>query len=364
MGTPGDFSASQLPDVVVKQSEIWADPVQRRIYDQPVNSAKAVMENQNVRFEPLVSKDTNNCIGVKVVWLNVCDGEVIDMSDENNHLENCNVTGEETFSESLVTEPNVFLKRTFFVSDARCKDAFAAQQIIAELMLRNKQMLEVEFNKKVIATLAANAMANADIDSTGMINGTVTEYPAEKFQTPELMAEFALAAERNKIKNPIALSGSNFYHAVFNSQYNRLDDDKRNEAAKFGTLNWYWDTLHLDQLLNPARSTFVFDSGGIAVYGLNNYQSLNPTDIKADLWGWKEPTNNLRYRDGGREVPLYVDVTMQRSCDVRNGRDRVNGWAFELQLRAAIALGPEGCDGETGILQFNRINGGGESSPA
>jgi hypothetical protein len=350
----GDFSASYLGDILVKQQEMWANPRSLNQLNEYTETAQAILSNQMVRWLPIM-ENGRKCIGVKATWLKDCDDTVTDCSSGNN-LSNCDISGHEIESDSKLYPENLCIRDSFKVMDDECKDQYEAQEKIAFAMIRSKQKIQKKLNTKIISFLDANITANLFTGTYGDIDGTET-YFAPSYWTQDIIAEFDLTNVMNKIRTPIVLNGSNLRTAVFNAQFNQLNSDQKDQAAKFGHMKMYWDLLNIDTTVG-SKATYLVDAGGVGFFNLNNYMNTAPeqTNDNQNSVVWHETSPNLSYMNGNAEQPLKFDITMLRKCTVI-GSQRLWGYHYEVQLRGGLHLGPPGCGGatDTGILKI--ING-------
>lgn len=352
----GDFSASYLGDILVKQQEMWANPRSLNQLNEYTETARAVLTNQMVRWNPVLT-DGKKCIGVNATWLKDCDDTVTDCSSGNN-LANCDITGNEIESVKKLYQENLCIRNTFVVNDDECKDTYDAMEKVAFAMIRAKQKIQKKLNEKVIAFLDANIMANAFTGTYGTIHGgTTSTYFAANYWTQDLVAELDLTAVMNKLRTPLILHGTNLRTAFFNANFNQLNDNQKDQIAKFQHFNMFWDVMNIDTQL-AKKVTFLFDAGGLGFFCRNNYDNVAPVNMNdnQNTHVWYETSPNLTWRNGTSDEPLKFDVTMLRKCIV-NGSQRRWGYHYEVQLRGGLHLGPPGCGGatDTGILKF--VNG-------
>lgn len=346
----GDFSPSALPGIVAKADSMFADPRSNRELQAPLESAKALLENQTVKFDPILSG--RQCIGVTAAWLKSCTDTSVDCSDTDFDLVDCSIVGAELESDNKLYQPNLCFRTTFSVSDTDCADIYSFQDKMAYSFSKKMLELDKKINAYMPAFLHANAMANRHTGTIGTISGTLVNIPAALW-TPDLLADFHLATVFNEINNEVVLTGTAFANVMYNANFNALNSDQKDEMAKFSAFgNWYADPRVVDTVLGT-KSLFVFDAGGYGFFNTNEYTNdvpYNQLDA-ANTTTFRMASKNLKYRDGNVLKPVYYDITWQRTCTLMNGLRR---WVnqVEITFRGGLFLGPEDCTGGSGILEY------------
>lgn len=345
----GSFSASLLGDIIRKQEEMWKNSRVNNNFDQPIETARVILANQQVAWDPIMN-NARKCIGQKVVWLKQSDSTIGDGATAS-----CTIAGTEIESDSKTYAPNLILNREFKVLDDQCKDIFEVQDKIAYQMMWAKTLLLSAFNVKVIALLEANLMANVAPQS-GTYNATTkATYYTSGYWNQDLIAELNLSAIMNKINNPIILNGTNLYNAYFNSQYNVRNDNQKDQVAKFNHFNMYWDPRNIDSTVG-AKATYVIDTGVLGFFNQNEYNTLVPywNEDDKNTFTWREDLPGLSYMDNGVMKNCAVDVRMQRRC-AANGSNLAFGYYFDVIFRGGLVTAPLNVSTDKGILKF--ING-------
>lgn len=348
----GDFTASVLPDVIIKINEMFSGKRHTPELNTPIETIKALAERQTVRFDKVdVLLDHMDCRGCKVVWLKDCTNDVVNGID--TPITSCDITGNETESTYLSVANNLAYYDTFSVKEEDCKDAFSAAEKIAYLMATTMAALEVKINLAGIAFLVANNQAPAD-DMGYTINGSdVLEVPKASI-TPAFLADIAVMAELSNLYSPFLVSGKNFYTANFLAEYRSAGSDHVDGAL--GSFPIVWDIKNMDTTVG-ADATFVVDPSSYVFWGSNQYQNEAPEMRAGDskTLVWKQRAPRLMFNNAGTLVPVYFDITYQKTCSVTSGTEYTNH-IFRVLFRGGLQLGPQVCDsGDTGILQINAI---------
>lgn len=351
----GDFSASYLPDVLVRQEEIWADGRNTRELQHPEAALQGVLSRQQVTFDPILRGD--QCVGFKAAWLKSGNTTVVDNSAGASDLENCDITGAEIESVSATYAPNIAFRTSFEVRDDECKDLFAAQDKIAYAMLNAKTQLKKSLSASLIAFLNSNASASEYTIARGAIHHTLSGSVQQidpSLWNSDLLSEFFLHAEWNKFNNPYILSGSNFIKDFWIDPY-RVDVAKTSQNVyRQGPFDMVFDPRNVDTV-NATKRSYLIDAGALGFFCKNNNAATVAEEITADTFRYQERDMSLTITNGGQSLPLTYDIYMKRGCHVKNGNARVPGWTFEVQLLGGLHAAPPDNDGKNGITIFDQV---------
>lgn len=357
----GDFSASQMPDVLVRATEMWADPRTKYELKPIVKTAKSVLANQLVGFDPIMKG--NKCIAVSAAWLKSCSDTVTDLTATT--IASCTLTGAELESAKLTYNPTLNFVKGFTVWDDECKDEFEWRDKMAFGFLKAKASLRKQLNASTLAFLFANRTQNLYTGGTGNIvtaGSQHTEFDAA-YWTPDLIAEFDITREVNQMsESSYLLSSTNLRSAYFNAQYNAANADQKDEALKLGHYPIYFDSVNVDAATS-AKSTFLVDPSALGFFHWNQYDNTAPQNMNdpSNTHVWKMPDDEIIYMDGTTAVPLEYDVEMQAVCKVdENGvgvrYGRRYGMVANVYLRGGLILGPGDCAGGKGIIEFRNVS--------
>jgi len=354
----GDF-INRVNEQIAAQ-RMWNDPRSNRELQTPVETAMAVLGEQAVTFQPVMSGPV--CIGVEAIYLKSCNDTVTDCMESGNNLASCAVSGVEAEGVKKTYTPNVCLTKSIKVSADDCAGFTSFEEKLAFMKLKAKNELEVSLNSKMIAALVANAQVNAH-PGDGTIDGTTTGFASANWEGAAgaaLISKLHVSAIRNKILNAYIVNGSNFFEANFLYNYKEKagSQDRFDSIFQQGPYRMYWDIFALDAAVGDP-SSFMIEPSAIAFFNQNEYENSEKRELKSDLWVYKEPSMRLTYRDGQATKPVYFDVTEEWTCAV-SGNDPVKHRRYsvvnvEFVLRGGIITGPPDCNGGLGILHYNQI---------
>lgn len=353
----GDFSPSYMPDVLVKQQEMWAAGRSDRDLNHPEVGLQGVLSRQQVTFAEILRGD--QCVGFKAAWLKSSANTVTDNSDSESNIEDCDLSGVEMESDSQTYAPNVFLRTSFMVTDDECKDLFTAQEKIARGMLDAKTKLKKTLSEKLVAFLNSNASASDFTIAKGAIHHTldgVVHEIAPSDWNSDLLAEFQLHSDYNDLQSPYMLTGMNFWKDFWLTPY-RTDfaKDKAQNVYQQGPFDIIFDPRNVDSVNDPAKRTYLIDAGALGWFSKNYNLSVTPDEIANDVYRYQESDMSLTFQNGGQSLPLTYDVYMKKGCYIKNGKARVPGWTFEVNLMGGLHVAPPDANDKNGIFAFDQI---------
>lgn len=349
----GTFTASELPDVIVKIQEMFNGERFTPELNKDIDTIMALATRQTARFDKLdVLLDHMDCRGSKVVFLKDCTSTVVDLIA--TPITSCTLTGGETESSSLTLANNLAYQDTFSVKAEDCKDAFTVEDKIAFLMASKMASMEEKLDLAGIAFLAANEQPAAD-PLTYTETGNVLNVPEAGF-VPELLADMAVIAKLSNLYSPFIISGSNLYIANFLADYRSASSPSVDAVLKSGPFDIVFDIKNIDVTVG-ANATFLVDPSAYVFWSSNQYTNTAPTEFGkgSTLYVWKQRAPRLMFNNNGVLTPVFFDMSMQETCTVVGGT-RYLTHTFEIVFRGGLQLAPQVCSAtDTGILQFNKI---------
>lgn len=327
----------------------------KNAYNRDTPTADLFLQNQAVTWSPEL-KDLTKCKPMEAYWARICDttplGDCSDIACTINYP--ARITGQnETYDRNFCHTDG------FSITDDECKN---------EITLNSKMVMEMEnifrkfrekANRQVIAALDSNFTAPvmpAGLPSwITVTGGGVIQIPAAYF-THDLMVYLNTIAEYNDINMPHLVSGSVFYHSVKNSAFNQLNQNQKDEAAKFGQMPISWDLRYMDQMFGGTPTMFLADLGGFGFF--NSYQHSNTTpesfSSKDGSSVYSIPDMKLRWNDNGTIKQVRYDVFVQENCTIVAGLRKLK-WDFEFKFAGGIHFSPADCNGGNGILKIEMI---------
>ncbi len=348
----GDFTASNLPDILIRMEEMFSGQRLTPEFNVPVETINALATRQTVRFDAVdVMLDTGNCRGCKAVFLKSCDDTVVTTVDA------CEIDGSETESASLTIANNLLFAKSFMVSEVDCNDVFKGVDKIAYLMGKTMVDLENAINEAAIAFLVSNSQDNGATlpDTWSNADPDVIAIPSGEVK-PEALAEIFYQSQINNLYSPFLISGRNFYTSKVLGDFRSAGSDNVDAIFNSPLGDIVFDLKKLDTETELA-STFAIDPSSYAFWASNEFKSEAPErwDDQYNTMVWRQRAPRLAFRNGNTVTPVYFDVMKQTKCAVSGDRN-YRTFHYKIIFRGGIQLGPQVCDsGETGILHYKAV---------
>lgn len=317
-----------------KVEDHWMNPQSNVDGLADVEAAKAVLENQDVRMEPITGKKKRI---ISVEWLKKCGVTTSSCSDD------CNITGQDATPECKEYEI-VCLRETSFKMPKREYRGRTREfeEVFFFNMLRHKRALDEWLDTYIITGLATNAGINA-YPGIGTNAGNVTRIAANLWDD-SIWSYFNLANRMNKIESPYLVTGTNLYQYIFNRQHESMTDVGKAGMAKIGSIRKVYQDPENIETLYPKRSFMVAKTAAAFINkAWNPVGAVNAVEEAGVYALWSEQSSNI--------PGVYYDVITQESC---SGNEFYLG--VKVQLHGVFAVNPTPCDkNNTGILAYQCV---------
>ena len=327
-----DVDCGYLATIQAMADEIWTDPIQNIDAIADVESAKAVLENQQVKFTDITGTKKR---AISLEWLTKCDITTSECSDD------CDITGEDV--EPVCKEYEIeCLQETSFVVPERAyrERTVTMQEAIARNMLYHKKAMDEWLAQYIVTGLLANAGTNAFTGGVGTVAGAVTTIPAN-FWDDTIWGYFNRVIRGNKFRSPYLLTGDNLYQLIFNRQHEAMTEAGKAGMAKIGSIRAIYIDPENVEVIAPS-STFLVHKTAVAFVNKawNPIGAANAYQRAGQYWLWSEPSMNI--------PGIYYDIVMKEACEANDFSQ-----AYKIQLHGLFAVNPYPCDEtNTGILVF------------
>lgn len=372
-----DLTASALFNVQAKITEMFSEGGVPSIdLDPNLNQAKtaaALMERQAARTTP-ITDPTGTCRGVTIYHL---DGEFTSAAAVTTGFasEDCDLDVAND-PESVGTEydHNLWAEEGFQINDGDCDNLFTnpaaavastdrIADIIAPRLSSALKLLRRKLNTRAIAFLAAqSSTVNRDLNLPTYITHAGTQFNVNRsgfFQDPTSLTDLSAIINNNDMPdNSFLISGrQNYYNAVIDSRYFRLDDDKRNVSRwsvdQLAGGNLYFDINKMDAALTGAN-TFAVMPQSYAMWNVQLFGSApRLVDASKNLYVYSMADPSLSIVENGVLRPVQYNILYQYVCTGTNTLGQpVFTHKWLIRYLGGIAPSPAATDGATGILRF------------
>jgi hypothetical protein len=337
MSEIASIDCGYLATVQAMADELWTDPIKNIDFIASAESARAVLENQQVNLAPLQSTTKNYTVSLE--WLQVCDLVVEACSDD------CSIDGDDASPVCKEYELSCLGELAFKVFDRVYRDrTIDAQKSVAYNMEIRKKALDEALAQAVDAALLLYAGTNVFTGSPGTVGAHVTTIPAASWND-NIWGYFARVARGNKFRSPYGISGDNLFQLIYNRLAELQNADGKGNVAKMGDLRnrMYLDPENIEVI--AAHYTFLIHKTAVAILNKAWYPvgAANAVKLTADRMAWSEASRNL--------PGIYYDIFTERGC---TNNDYYT--AYKLQAHGLFAVNPTPCsETNTGILAFECV---------
>jgi len=382
MASSQTLTDSALNTIQTRIQEVFSgDTPSRYTKNYPGFTAKALFAQNRARMSPIFN-NSGLCIGQEVIWLktNTLTADYNgDGSDDNT---NCTIAdGQFPESDKVTYNDNIRVRKNVTVEDDLCNDLFNDAALSLDGQERAATLVAHQLGDAVIAVrkaLDARFVTFVNANRTGVnndanlpayitFNGTADQFEADGsyFQTPDFLTDIDALVANNGMMEYFLLSGRrNFYNAVVNSDFHRLNDNER-DLVRFDTADIYFDIRTLDAQLNTADGTsgqgytFAIGAGTYALWNRVELPAV-PTLIHAkdNIWGFYVEDPELMIWENGLMRPVRYHVLYQEACAGRRANGVPYGkHSFEVYFEGGLTVAPPDIDGHTGILKMVGVAG-------
>ena len=332
MSEIAQIDCGYLATLQAMMDRIWTDPIANIDLIGDVESAKAVLENQQVNFSEITGRKKRT---MSLEWQTKCDITTTACTDD------CTITGEDITPECKEYEIECLRETTFQVPERVYRErTIDMQEAIARNMLLHKKALDEWLAQYIVTGLVANAGTNAYTGGVGTVAAAVTTIPAN-FWDDTIWGYFNLVSRYNKFKMPYMVTGDNLYQYIFNRQHEAMTDAGKAAMSKIGTIRKIYQDPENVEAIAP-NYTFLVHKTAVAFANQAWYPlgAVNAEKRAGVYWMWSEASNNI--------PGIYYDIIMKEACYENDFTQ-----AFKVQLHGLFAMNPYPCDEtETGVLAF------------
>jgi len=327
-----DVDCGYLATIQAMADDIWTDPIQNIDVIADVESAKAVLENQQVNFSEITGKKKRT---ISLEWLIKCDVTTTECSDD------CDIDGEDVTPYCKEYEIECLQESSFKVPERAYRERTTTmQEAIARNMLLHKKALDEWLAQYILTGLLANAGVNLFTGGVGTVAGATTTIPAN-FWDDTIWGYFNRVIRANKFKLPYMVTGDNLYQLLFNRMHETATDAGKAGMAKIGTIRKIYQDPENVEVIAPG-TTFLVHKTAAAFVNKAWYSvgAANAVQRAGQYWMWSEASNNI--------PGVFYDIIMKEACESNDFSQ-----AYKIQLHGGFFTNPYPCeDDTTGILTF------------
>jgi hypothetical protein len=312
--------------------DIWADPMKNNDLIADVITAKAVLENQSVKFEQIENAKNNE---LRVEWLTKCDIE------PSSCTTSCDIDGEDADPQCKDYEIECLYETSFKVPFKAYRERTIEQdQSIAFNKLAHMRALDERVTQYIIAGIVAGAGTNLFTGGVGNVVGTTT-FIAPQYWDDAIWGYFDQVRRLNKFRNPYFITGNNLYQLLFNRPLESANaQGGAANIRKINTLKVYQDPENIED--HAAGQSFLLHKTAVAFLNKawNKINPINAQPFAGQYWEWSEESKNI--------PGVYYDFMMKDTCESGEYYR-----AVKISVSGLLATNPYPCDEDnTGVLVF------------
>lgn len=317
--------------------ERWTDPKLKDNYIADVETAKAVLANQQVNLVEL--KDPGKERKISLEWREKCDITTTDCTDS------CDIDGDDVEPLCKEYEIECLQETSFKVNQETYRERTIDQQTaIAENMLLHKKAMDEYIATYILAAVDANAGINVFTNAPGNVVANLT-YLAATSWNEYIFGYFARVIRANRFRNPYMIDGDNMFQLLWNLAYDAANADGAGAGAKANSLRGriWQDPENIEADADYQNKTYLIHKTALAFISKVWYPA-GAANARPQEGGkylqWSEPSMNL--------PGVNYDILYKNECSSGLFYDE-----FKIKLHGLVAVNPYPCDeNNTGILAF------------
>jgi len=339
---PGDWSATLLGDVKVREEEIWTDPRVKRDYVADVIALQTIISHQTAVLGPVIDAKKRGA-AVSVTWLDV----------SNIATQACTVlctlTGVQLQTQKadidllLCREATpIKISTQEFLNNAEGK-----ADVLARAKLKQAKELDEYLCQQALAKLIlAGGTNEAPVTEYEEVVSSAGTNIQNQYWDEMLIPYFELVAKLNHIGNPYFLHGMNFWFQQQAAAAKALNADEKSGLALLSRFDHTWDPVNMTAA-GASNLSLMIDAPSVAFASLNFY-TPNMVSPVADYYQYSYPSRNL--------PGVVYDVEVQIRCEVVSGVKHFFEYhtmkcpKFDLIQNQANYLSTN-----TGVLEFYKV---------
>lgn len=329
------INCGYLATIQAMADKIWVDSIKNAADNTPdVMTARAVLENQNVNFSMLQTKDKDNIVSLE--WLAPdCT------ADEDQCEDDCTFTGADATPVCQEYELDICRSEKFGVPYKTYRDrTIDRMEAIAHNFVQKVKLLDNKVATAVATAIHANVGVNIFTGGIGTVAGTTTTIPAA-YWNAAMFGYFAQVVVNNKFNNPYLIDGNNLFQVIWQAMMDRGNDNGKGAYAKINSIKAYQDPFILETV--AAAHTFLLHGNAMALIHKTYYPLGAANGIEF------EGGKYLKYSIDSYGIPgIQYDVIVRQDCSSNDHTDY-----FKIEFNGGVFLNPTGCTAtRTGVLQF------------
>lgn len=334
-----DLTCATLTAAYFLAKEMFADSAKKADYAVEVDSAKALIENSTAKVEYL--EDPKKEREARIYWSKFCNTTTITATPNF-----CTFTGAEADAACDDYAITLEVSKAFTIDEANYVTSnLNVPEVFADNMLKTMKHLDEKVAQMLLAKLATFASANqyqqSGVGCSDETGDWATTFINPIHWTPKVFAYFLKVAKMNHFSSPFLLDGENLFDIIVESQLNEGNSNGKGAAAAIRLMKTYSDLFNMTSVA-PGK-TYMIERGTVAFANKSLWKGASASSPikRGDHIGFK-------YSEPSKNIPgLLYDVYTKTSCS-----DQYEKVDVLVHTRFDLLNGASGCDGQTGVLEF------------
>lgn len=372
------LTASTALGIQARLNRMWnAESTSAKLqYDDPTSTLVRMLSKQTVRILPVLN-NAGQCVDVKIWWTDLSDINASEVEINDLGTPGCDVASGPTIGTTSKTyTPNAPILRTFQVSDDLCSNDVDFQTLAADGLAMRILQYRKALNQEALRFLNTNLQNNTNTspgfpDFVVSSGGALTTISAASYNDASILMKLKITADINRIPSYSIYDGMSLLLNKELAPFLGQNDDNRATGSLYDQVgrNYNADPLNMYSVTG-ADSLFLVNNNMVGYFNMSKYGEVPvalDTSRSQIAFSIEDPV--LKYQrnvvnDRGVLVstsmePVRYDIVYQKVCesdrDANHYRTSMHRW--EVLHNGGFVLGPEGDNGETGILKFVKDSG-------
>ena len=330
-----DFKATEISRILVKAEQYWRDS--QALTNQiplAVDSVKAILSNQNARFEEYTGSNKKRKIGIS--FITNCDADTQDVTAS------CSIEGGQLDSAVEEYDYNLSQEHSFSVPHFLDRtNEYSTEEVIARGLMDGKKLLDNWLAKTTLARLATFKGVNKYPHPWTFDAATVSTNVPPANWTEKMVGNLIQQAQLNNINNAYYISDGLLYVPFLDAGFDGPNAEGKGNFARARALNLHFDQVNFNKA-GVDDNLFMIDKSAVALK-TKAWFDRRPTNL-ADKLVWSVPSDYL--------PGVEYDVEYQFKCSVVGGEE-VYSHHFRLRTYGVFAQNPIACENTTtGVLGY------------
>lgn len=331
MPSSGDFTATQLAQIVLRAQQMWTTDTTRTPEPNTV-TVRQILAGQTANVDALTVKDKDNSL--RITWTNAC------AVDADACTPDCVINGDELSTDYKDYLPDLCSEKSYSVNEYKFRsNTVLYDDTVARGLNQCISALDEWWNTQILTRLKSFAGVNG-VPAPWTYGAGTTTIPLASYNRTAI-ANILYQIMLNGMNNPIFINNGDLWVEWTNIAFDANNANGSGDKRRMEALQQMAFDLKGFSKAGLTESLFVVNPAAVAM----GTQARNPQIPK-------KPKDVTLYTVPSRTLPGVVyDAFYQITCEVINGESQyVDNW--KIKTRGGIYLNPQGCPVTVGGTTF------------